>query len=132
MYFLSQNILKFNYFLTVFCVVLFGIFWVTRTISASHIIHSNLLHSILRCPISFFDTTPSGRIINRFSQDLSAVDTKIPFYIEMALYSGTVLLGTLAAITYAAQWFLLVAIPLGLVYFVLMVKVSLHNTIFII
>uniref|UniRef100_K1QJA3 Multidrug resistance-associated protein 1 n=1 Tax=Magallana gigas TaxID=29159 RepID=K1QJA3_MAGGI len=104
----------------VFCVVLFGIFSVTRTISASHIIHSNLLHSILRCPISFFDTTPSGRIMNRFSQDLSAVDTKIPFYIEMALYSGTVLLGTLAAITYAAQWFLLVAIPLGLVYFVLM------------
>ncbi|XP_019920175.3 multidrug resistance-associated protein 1 [Magallana gigas] len=104
----------------VFCVVLFGIFCVTRTISASHIIHSNLLHSILRCPISFFDTTPSGRIMNRFSQDLSAVDTKIPFYIEMALYSGTVLLGTLAAITYAAQWFLLVAIPLGLVYFVLM------------
>lgn len=103
-----------------FCMVLFGIFCVIRTISASHIIHSSLLHSILRCPISFFDTTPSGRIMNRFSQDLSAVDTTIPFYIEMSLFSVTALLGTLAAITYSAHWFLLVAIPLGLVYYLIM------------
>lgn len=126
---LSQKILKLSYFLTAFCMVLFGIFCVIRTISASHIIHSSLLHSILRCPISFFDTTPSGRIMNRFSQDLSAVDTTIPFYIEMSLFSVTALLGTLAAITYSAHWFLLVAIPLGLVYFLIMVKVLLHNTI---
>ena len=107
---------------TVICIVLFGIFYVKRTILVSQKLHAQLIHSILRCPISFFDTTPTGRIINRFSQDLEAVDSTLPFSFEMVLFCFSSLLGVVAAITYSLHWFLLVVIPLGILYYFILVK----------
>ncbi|KAJ2127081.1 hypothetical protein IW136_006494, partial [Coemansia sp. RSA 678] len=48
------------------------------TIRASTKIHQNMLHSVLRSPMSFFDVTPIGRILNRFSSDLQRCDERLP------------------------------------------------------
>ena len=40
----------------------------TGSIKASRTIHNGMLANILRSPLAFFDTTPIGRIINRFSK----------------------------------------------------------------
>lgn len=45
--------------------------------AAKHL-HNNLLTRTMRLPMSFFDTTPLGRIINRFSKDVDVVDNMIP------------------------------------------------------
>ena len=37
-------------------------------LEAARKMHQVLLHNILRAPTSFFDTTPLGRIVNRFSK----------------------------------------------------------------
>uniref|UniRef100_A0A3B4B8H9 Uncharacterized protein n=1 Tax=Periophthalmus magnuspinnatus TaxID=409849 RepID=A0A3B4B8H9_9GOBI len=54
------------------------VFLANASVSASRILHSKLLNNILRVPMVFFDTTPTGRILNRFAKDIFTVDEAIP------------------------------------------------------
>lgn len=48
-------------------------------LGAAKYLHNHLLHNILRAPTTtFFDITPVGRILNRFSSDINSVDTDLP------------------------------------------------------
>lgn len=47
-------------------------------IKAASSIHKDFLVKILRAPMSFFDTTPTGRIVNRFSKDIENIDHGLP------------------------------------------------------
>ena len=49
---------------------------------ASSKIHSAMLKSIMRAPIRFFDTNPTGRLLNRFSNDLESVDRSTPLALK--------------------------------------------------
>lgn len=37
-----------------------------------------MLHSVLRAPVRFYDTSPTGRILNRFSTDVDCMDERLP------------------------------------------------------
>lgn len=45
---------------------------------SSQKLHDNLFNSIISVAMRFFDTNPSGRILNRFSKDMGAVDEVLP------------------------------------------------------
>ena len=45
------------------------------TLQGAKTLHNNMLKNILRSPLAFFDTTPQGRIINRFGKDVDVLDT---------------------------------------------------------
>ena len=47
-------------------------------LSIFRLFHQQLLHKVLRSPMSFFEKTPVGRIIGRFTSDISKVDHSLP------------------------------------------------------
>ncbi|XP_067091719.1 canalicular multispecific organic anion transporter 1 [Osmerus mordax] len=87
------------------------------SISASRILHSRLLSNILRVPMVFFDTTPSGRVVNRFAKDMFTVDEAIPNSFRSWILCLLGVVGTLFVICLATPFFTIVIIPLAVVYY---------------
>ncbi|KFH72940.1 hypothetical protein MVEG_00165 [Podila verticillata NRRL 6337] len=84
----------------------------TAAIRASERLHDSLLNNVLRLPMSFFDTTPAGRIVNRFSSDFFNIDVLIPFFILEALKCGVSALGSIIVISVTTPIFLVVVPPI--------------------
>ena len=83
---------------------------------AARTVHQKLLKSVIRGKIMFFDTTPIGQILNRFSSDLSTVDDNLPFILNIFLANFFGVLGPLAVTVYALPWLLLILLPLTGIY----------------
>lgn len=49
-------------------------------------LHSELLNGVTHAPLSFFERTPSGRVLSRFSRDIYVVDTKLPEALVYSMY----------------------------------------------
>lgn len=77
--------------------------------------HSDMIGRVLRAPINtFFDVTPIGRILNRFSKDLTVLDTEISWNFSTALACLYGAIGTLVISAAAIYWIL---IPLPFIFF---------------
>ena len=77
------------------------------------------LDCVVRAPMSFFDTTPSGRVINRMSKDIDMIDNVIPMSLRSFLTTFFNIFQVLAVIVLATPFFLFVIIPLGIVYWLI-------------
>ncbi|KAG9350239.1 hypothetical protein JZ751_026593 [Albula glossodonta] len=86
-------------------------------ICAASVIHNRLLGRVLKATVAFFDTTPFGRILNRFSSDLYSVDDTLPFILNILLANVFSLLGMLVVMSYSLPWILLLLLPLGGLYY---------------
>uniref|UniRef100_A0A8C4UAW6 Canalicular multispecific organic anion transporter 1 n=1 Tax=Falco tinnunculus TaxID=100819 RepID=A0A8C4UAW6_FALTI len=84
---------------------------------ASRVMHQQLLGNILRVPMSFFDTTPTGRIVNRFAKDIFTIDETIPMSFRSWLSCFMAIISTLLMISLATPFFALVIIPLSIFYY---------------
>ncbi|KAG8445986.1 hypothetical protein GDO86_013747 [Hymenochirus boettgeri] len=86
-------------------------------IGAARTLHSALLDNKMHTPQSFYDTTPIGRIINRFSKDIYVIDEVIPPTILMFLATFFTSLSTMIVIVSSTPLFAVVIVPLAIVYF---------------
>ena len=73
--------------------------------------HDDLLSSILKAPMSFFDTTPTGRIISRFSKDLFSIDSELSEVLDFFLWCSLYVVVSLGTITFATPWFGVAIVP---------------------
>merc|ERR1719193_1227616 len=54
-------------------------------VKAALVLHERLLDSVMRLPMSFFDTNPSGRVMNRFSKEIDVLDNTLPGNFRVAI-----------------------------------------------
>jgi len=63
-------------------------------LNASIAIHNIMLRGVLRSRLKFFDTTPIGRILSRFSADVSICDNNLPQEVyDVAFFTFQVISG---------------------------------------
>lgn len=65
-------------FFAAFTIIGSNVIYAIATLAAATKIHNCLLEKTLRLPMTFFDVTPVGRILGRFSSDISGVDSMLP------------------------------------------------------
>uniref|UniRef100_A0A0N5CDG6 Multidrug resistance-associated protein 1 n=1 Tax=Strongyloides papillosus TaxID=174720 RepID=A0A0N5CDG6_STREA len=85
-------------------------------LNASKNLHSPLLHSIMRSPMSFFDTTPIGRILNRFGKDIDVVDINLPMSFRYFVMCICQIVVSLLIIIITTPIFASVILPLVIIY----------------
>ncbi|XP_023680988.2 multidrug resistance-associated protein 1 [Paramormyrops kingsleyae] len=85
-------------------------------IIASRHLHLDLLNNVLRSPMAFFECTPSGNLLNRFSKEIDAIDCMIPDGLKMMLNYLFKLLEVCIIVLLATPFAAVVILPLALLY----------------
>uniref|UniRef100_A0A8C8DMC2 ATP-binding cassette sub-family C member 5 n=1 Tax=Oryzias sinensis TaxID=183150 RepID=A0A8C8DMC2_9TELE len=84
-----------------------GLVFVKCTVKAASVLHDKLFRRLLLSPMRFFDTTPLGRILTRFSRDMDEVDVRLTMQAEMLMQNLTMVLFCLGMVCIVFPWFLL-------------------------
>ncbi|KAJ3028320.1 UNVERIFIED_CONTAM: hypothetical protein HDU68_001935 [Siphonaria sp. JEL0065] len=110
---------------------LYSYFFAFTGTRASRIMHEKALNRILACPVYFFgwllsflvtintsrtDTTPVGRIINRFSADVDALDNSVAMNVRQLASTASTALSTFIVMVVTLPVLIAVLIPCIVVY----------------
>lgn len=82
----------------------------------SKVLFERMTHAILRAPLSWVDTNPSGRILNRFTSDMFLVDRRLPGDLGNFLQNIFQLIVTIAASLSVSVYVILAGIALMVIY----------------
>ncbi|KAG0093525.1 hypothetical protein BGZ93_009964 [Podila epicladia] len=96
-----------------------SLFTILGGLKASRAMHEQLLHKITHAKVRFYDTTPLGRIVNRFSSDMSSVDEDVSMGIYYLFSSVVTLVGIIIIISVNMPAFLIPAVFIVAIYIII-------------
>lgn len=88
-----------------------SIWWAHRSLEAGRELHDSALKAVLKAQTRFFDATPVGRILNRFSRDIDSIEKSLPQALEGAIRCVIALLGTAVLLLTLVPAIILIVIP---------------------
>jgi ATP-binding cassette, subfamily C (CFTR/MRP), member 1 len=116
-----------HFYLSVYSVLLLGsvvfitiraYYFMMRCMSTSEALHSSLIKKVFAAPINtYFDVTPLGRILNRFSKDLDVVDCLLPDFFLNMLQNMCHVLSVLALCIASTPYFSIIFVPLSVLFY---------------
>lgn len=87
-------------------------------VRASFLLHERLLRHVIRAPTAWFDDTPVGRVLNRFSGDIEKIDEQLPPTLTQLLGTMVSVIGAVVAIAVSSNGVLVIAlVPLLIFYY---------------
>ncbi|KAG5868529.1 hypothetical protein JTB14_032276 [Gonioctena quinquepunctata] len=86
---------------------------------ASTNLHDNMFMSMTRATMRFFNTNSAGRILNRFSKDMGAIDELLPAALIDCLQIGLSLLGIIIVVAVVSPWLMIPTFLIGIVFYLL-------------
>ncbi|KAI6120491.1 P-loop containing nucleoside triphosphate hydrolase protein [Pisolithus croceorrhizus] len=103
-------------FASILLLIVMNVSILMSTIRASRTFHSKALLGVLRAPMWWFEGQPIGRIMNRFSKDIEAIDQRLmPQLFQLIGGAGT-LLSTIIIVGYSTPIMLAFMFPIAVIY----------------
>jgi len=87
------------------------------SLRASRALHDGAIRAVFRAPMSWLDTTPSGRVINRMSSDLQKVDMMLQGTMQFLMLSAFNVLAAFAVVIVVVPVAVLIVLPMLYVYY---------------
>ncbi len=97
--------------LAVIAAVIHQWLWLKRALLAGARLHDAAFAAVLQAPLRFFDRTPIGRILNRFSRDVDSVEREVAQNLERTLVPIFHALAALALLASLVPWSLFAIVP---------------------
>ncbi|XP_041448153.1 probable multidrug resistance-associated protein lethal(2)03659 isoform X2 [Drosophila obscura] len=103
--------------LTIVVTVARSFLFFNLAMKASISLHNSMFHGISRAAMFFFNTNPSGRILNRFSKDMGQVDEILPAVMMDVIQIFLALAGIVIVIAIVNPLFLIPTVVLGIIFY---------------
>ena len=94
----------------------FSVFLSVYGTQAGKVMLHRAINRVLRAPMSFFDTTPLGRITNRFSKDIDVMDNSLTDSMRMYFITMSIIISVFILIIVYFHYFAIALGPLFLVF----------------
>ncbi|MES9782258.1 ATP-binding cassette domain-containing protein [Bacillus thuringiensis] len=101
--------------------------WNRQAAVASGVLHDEGLAGVVRAPIRFFDSTPSGVILNRFSRDVFVIENDLRWMFENMVRFTFQALVNLILILIVGPWIILGVVPILWLYYRVQKKFSIAS-----
>lgn len=85
-------------------------------VRASRVLYAAMEARVLGCPMRFFDTTPIGQVINRFSKDITDTDESLTSSLQWLIMTTMRVLSIIVVISVVQPAFTVIIMPLLVLY----------------